>query len=145
MLGSAAVEYGDVSQVNRWMDDIRKVTAADIQRVANEYLTDKRTMEIKVDRHMPSAGSAAGAAKEEEGVITAEPEKVTPKPGRGGLERGKNWPKEAPFAKVSAAKITPKYSSKKLENGLKVLVVPNHEVPFVSIQLGTFIGGVDGE
>jgi zinc protease len=140
MLGSAAVEYGDVSQVNRWMDDIRKVTAADIQQVANEYLTDKRAMEIKVDRHMPSAGSAAGAAKEEEGVITAEPEKVTPKPGRGGLERGGDWPKEAPFAKVSAAKITPKYSSKKLENGLKVLVVPNREVPFVSIQLGLLSG-----
>jgi zinc protease len=145
MLGDAAVEYGDVSQVNRQMDDIRKVTAADIQRVANEYLTDKRAMEIKVDRHMLSA---AGVAKEEEGIITAEPdsdelsrvEKVAPKPGRGGLERGKNWPKEAPFAKVSAAKITPKYSSKKLENGLKVLVVPNHEVPFVSIQLGLLSG-----
>jgi zinc protease len=136
MLGDAAVEYGDVSQVNRWIDDIRKVTAADIQRVANEYLTDKRMMEIKVDRHMPSAGVAA----KEEGIITAEPEKVPSKPGRGGLERGKNWPKEAPFAKVSAAKITPKYSSKKLENGLKVLVVPNHEVPFVSIQLGLLSG-----
>jgi zinc protease len=35
MLGEAAVEYGDVSQVNRWMDDVRKVTAADIQRVAD--------------------------------------------------------------------------------------------------------------
>lgn len=137
MLGSAAVEYGDVSEVNRQLDDIRKVTAADIQRVANEYLTDKRTLEVKVEQHTPSAG---GATKEEEGIITAEPEKVSPKPGRGGLERGKDWPKEAPFAKVSAAKITPKYSSKKLENGLKVLVVPNHEVPFVSIQLGLLSG-----
>jgi zinc protease len=137
MLGDAAVEYGDVSQVNRWLDDIRKVTAADIQRVANKYLTDKRAIEIKVDRHVPSA---AGAAKEEEGIITAEPEKVSPKPGRGSLERGVDWPKEAPIAKVSAAKITPKYSSKKLKNGLKVLVVPNHEVPFVSIQLGLLSG-----
>ncbi|MFZ0034804.1 MAG: pitrilysin family protein [Sedimentisphaerales bacterium] len=137
MLGSAAVDYGDVSQVNRWLDDIRKVTAADIQRVANEYLTEERTLEVKVDRHVPSAG---GAAKEEEGVITAEPEKAAPKPGRGGLERKGDWPKKAPFAKISAAKITPKYSSKKLENGLKVLVVPNHEVPFVSIQLGLLSG-----
>jgi zinc protease len=141
MLGDAAVEYGDVSQVNRWIDDIRKVTAADIQRVANEYLTAERALEVKVDRNLPGAASSMlGIAKEEEGIITAEPEKVTPKPGRGGLERGKNWPKEAPFAKVSAAKITPKYSSKKLENGLKVLVVPNHEVPFVSIQLGLLSG-----
>jgi zinc protease len=142
MLGSAAVEYGDVSQANRWMDDIRKVTAADIQRVANEYLTDKRTLEVKVDRNILGAASGMlGIAKEEETPITAEPEKVAPKPGRGGLERSKDWPKEAPVAKVSAAKITPKYSSKKLENGLKVLVVPNHEVPFVSIQLGLLSGG----
>jgi zinc protease len=141
MLGNAAVEYGDVSQVNRWMDDIRKVTAADIQRVANEYLTDKRTLEVKVDRNILGAASGMlGIAKEEETPITAEPEKVAPKPGRGGLERTEDWPKEAPIAKVSAAKITPKYSSKKLENGLKVLVVPNHEVPFVSIQLGLLSG-----
>jgi zinc protease len=141
MLGSAAVEYGDVSQVNRQLDDIRKVTAADIQRVANEYLTDERTLEVKVERNLLGAASGMlGIAKEEETPITAEPEKVTPKPGRGGLERGGDWPKEAPFAKISAAKITPKYSSKKLENGLKVLVVPNHEVPFVSIQLG-FLSG----
>jgi zinc protease len=141
MLGEAAVEYGDVSQVNRWIDDIRKVTAADIQRAANEYLTDKRALEVKVDRNLPGAvSSMLGIAKEEEGVITAEPEKVSPKPGRDGLERRSDWPKEAPFAKISAAKITPKYSSKKLENGLKVLVVPNHEVPFVSIQLGLLSG-----
>jgi zinc protease len=141
MLGSAAVEYGDVSQANRWLDDIRKVTAADIQRVANEYLTDKRTLEVKVDRNILGAASGMlGIAKEEETPITAEPEKVAPKPGRGGLERSKDWPKEAPVAKVSAAKLTPKYSSKKLENGLKVLVVPNHEVPFVSIQLGLLSG-----
>jgi zinc protease len=141
MLGSAAVDYGDVSQVNRWIDDIRKVTTEDIQRVDNEYLADNRELDIKVDRNLPSAaGGAAGLAKGEEAPITAEPEKVAPKPGRDGLERPKDWPKEAPFAKISAAKITPKYSSKKLENDLKVLVVPNHEVPFVSIQLGLLSG-----
>ncbi len=141
MLGSAAVDYGDVSQVNRWIDDIRKVTDGDIQRVDNEYLADNRALEVKVDRHMPSAaGGDAGIAKGENAPITAEPEKVAPKQGREGLERPKNWPKEAPFAKISAAKITPKYSSKKLDNGLKVLVVPNHEVPFVSVQLGLLSG-----
>ncbi len=141
MLGIATVDYGDVSQVNRWMDDIRKVTRGDIQRVDNEYLTDNRVLEVKVDRHMPGAGdSDTGIAKGEDAPITAEPEKVAPKPGREGLERPKDWPKAAPFAKISAAKITPKYSSKKLENGLKVLVVPNHEVPFVSIQLGLLSG-----
>ncbi|MFA5251793.1 MAG: pitrilysin family protein [Phycisphaerae bacterium] len=141
MLGSAAVEYGDISQVNRWVDDIRKATAADIQRASNEYLTDKRALEVKVERNIPGAvSSMLGIANEEEGAITAKPEKVAPKPGRGELTRPKNWSKEAPIAKIAAAKITPKYSSKNLENGLKVLVVPNHEVPFVSIQLGLLSG-----
>ncbi len=141
MLGNAAVIYGDVSQVNKQMDDIRKVTAADIQRVANKYLTDDSALEVKVNRNLPGAASSIlGIAKEEDAPITAEPEKVSPKPGRGGLERRSDWPKEAPVAKISAAKITPKYSSKKLKNGLKVLVVPNHEVPFVSIQLGFLYG-----
>ena len=140
-LGIAAVECSDVSQVNRQLDDIRKVTAADIQRVANDYLTDRRALEVKVKRNLVGAASSAlGIAKEEDAPITAEPEKVSPKPGRGGLKRPENWPKEAPMAKVSIERVTPKYSSKKLENGLEVLVVPNHEVPFVSIQMGLLSG-----
>lgn len=141
MLGSAAMEYGDVSQVNRWLDDIRKVTAADIQRVANEYLTAEGGLEVKVERNLLGAASSLlGIKRQEEAAITAEPEKAAPKPGRGGLARREDWPKEAPFAEAPAAKITPKYSSRGLENGLKVLVVPNHEVPFVSIQLGLLSG-----
>jgi zinc protease len=137
-LGEAAVDYGDVSQVNRWMDNIRKVTAEDIKRVDNEYLADNRALEVKVDRNLPS--EAGDIAKGENSPITAEPEKIAPKPGRDGLERPKDWPKEAPISKAAPTKLTPKYSSKKLENGLKVLVVPNHEVPFVSIQLGLLSG-----
>ncbi|MBN1391721.1 MAG: insulinase family protein [Sedimentisphaerales bacterium] len=141
VLGSAAVEYGDISQVNRQLDEIRKVIAADIQRVANKYLTDERALEVRVERNLlGTAAGVLGIAKEEDAPITAKPEKVAPKPGRAGLERDKDWPEEAPVVKAAAAKITPKYSSKKLEDGLKVLVVPNHEVPFVSIQLGLLSG-----
>jgi zinc protease len=140
-LGEAAVRCGDVSEVNRQLDDIRRATAADIQRVANDYLTDERTLEVKVKRNLLGAASgAAGIAKGEDAPITAEPEKVAPRPGRGGLKRPEDWPKEAPMVKISAAKLTPKYSGKKLKNGLKVLVVPNREVPFVSIQLGLLSG-----
>jgi zinc protease len=141
VLGSAAVEYGDVSQVNRQLEEIRKVTAADIQHAANKYLTDERAIEVKVERNLLGAAAGMlGIAKEEDAPITAEPEKVAPKPGRGGLKRGKHWPEEPPVAQIAAAKITPKFSSKKLEDGLKVIVVPNHEVPFVSIQFGLLSG-----
>jgi zinc protease len=143
LLGSAAVEMGDLSYVNRIIEDVRRVTADDIMRVAKQYLAPERVLKVRVDRNL--LGAAAGALgvgqKEDEAPITAEPEKVAPKPGRGGLERAEHFPTEPPFAKISAAKITPKYSSKRLANGLKVMVVPNHEVPFISARLGMLAGG----
>lgn len=141
MLGSAAVEYGDVSQVNRQLDDIRRVTAGDLMRAAKEYLAENRVIEVEVERNLPGAVSGMlGIAKEEEAPITAKPEKVAPKPGRNGLVRLADWPEEPPIAETKVTRITPKHSSKKLANGLKVLVVPNHEVPFVSVQLGLLSG-----
>jgi zinc protease len=139
MLGTAAVDFGDVSYVNRWLDDIRKVTADDIVRVANEYLTTERELRVKVERNLSEAVTDKKKA-EEQAPITGELEKVTPKPGRPGLERSKDFPKEPPFGKISAAKITPKYSREILDNGLKVLVVENHEVPFVTVRLGFLAG-----
>jgi len=141
MLGSAAVEYGDVSQVNRQLNDIRAVTAADIMRVADEYLAERRAVEVEVERNLPGAvSSMLGISKEEDAPITAEPEKVAPKPGRSGLVRQKDWPDKPPLVKSTAGRLTPKYSSRKLANGMKVLVVPNHEVPFIGVQLG-FLSG----
>ena len=138
MLGSAAVEFGDVSQVNRWLDDIRRVTAEDIQRVANEYLMPEGALEVNVKRNI--LGAVVGKRKEEDAPITGEIEKVAPPAGRAGLVRSVDFPKEAPVTKVAPAKITPRYSRRALHNGLKVLVVPNHEVPFVSVQLGLWAG-----
>lgn len=142
MLGSAAVEYGDISQVNRWLDDIRKVTADDILRVANEYLAPQHALKAKVERNLLGAAAAVMGKKseEEQSPITAEPEKVAPAPGRGGLVRTDDYPKQAPFGAISPAKLTPNYSSTKLPNGLKVIVVPNHEVPFATVQLGLLSG-----
>ena len=139
MLGSAAVEYGDVSYVNRWLDDIRKATADDIVRVANKYLKPEREVKVKVERSLP--GAVADKKKtEEQTPITGEIEKVVPKPGQAGLEPSKDFPEKPPFGKISAAKITPKYSREVLDNGLKVFVVENHEVPFVTVQLGLLAG-----
>ncbi|UCC21423.1 MAG: insulinase family protein [Planctomycetota bacterium] len=142
MLGSAAVEYGDVSQVNRWLDDIRKVTADDILRVANEYLSPHRALKANVERNLLGAAAAVMGKKseEEQSPITAEPELTAPAPGRGGLARADDHPKDPPFGKISPAKLTPNYTSSKLTNGLKVIVVPNHEVPFITVQLGLLPG-----
>jgi len=139
MLGSAAVEFGDVSQVNRRLDDIRKVTVDDIVRVANKYLAPERALRVKVERNLLGAVTDK-KKKEEQSPVTGEIETAATRPGRAGLERSEDFPKKPPFGEISAARITPKYSQKVLDNGLKVLVVENHEVPFVTVQLGLLAG-----
>jgi len=144
-LGQAAVVMGDVSQVNRQLQDVRRVTAGDILRVAKSYLTPNRALDIKVERNLAGAladavSGLSRARAEDQTPVTAEPEKVAPKPGRGNLVRPKDFPRRAPFAKVTPRKMTPRYESGRLANGLKVIVVPNHEVPFVTARLGLLAG-----
>ena len=135
LLGTAAVMMDDVSRVNKAIDEIRSVTADDILRVSNRYLQTERALKIKVERNL--LGTLKG---KEDAPITAEPEKIAPKPGRKGLVRAEHFPTEPPFAKVKSSRLTPQYSSTKLPNALKVMVVPNHEVPFVSVRLGMMAG-----
>jgi zinc protease len=139
MLGTAAVEYGDVSYVNRELDDVKKVTAKDILRVAKKYLTPERSMEVKIERNL--LGSIVGSkSKEETTTASAPAEKVTPFIGRPDLTRPKDYPKKPPLAKFVPDKITPEFTRNVLPNGLRVLVVPNREVPFVTMQLGLSAG-----
>ncbi len=143
LLGTAAVIEGDVSRVNQILERMRRVTEKDLQRVARKYLTPERSLTITIERNL--MGSLLGKffpqkSSEENAPITAEPEKVAVPPGRNGLERPKDYPEKAPMAEVLPPKVTPKFSTQKLPNGLKVIVVENHEVPFVSVRLGLRAG-----
>lgn len=133
ILGHAAVIEGDVSQVNRIFDEIRQVTRDDIQRVAAEYLALDKEIVIIVKEN---AKVLAGEKDKEDAPITAEPETESPPPGRPGVRRPANWPSKPPFAKLREYEISKDYTETRLDNQLKVIVVPNHEVPFVSISLG---------
>lgn len=134
LLGNAAMKMGDVSRVNTRLDEIQAVTAKDIQRAALEYLSSDRALIVTVKENTGGAQSASKDVAKE--GVTAEPETIAPAPGRQGTVRPDEFPKEAPFAKLTNFKASPKFTSTKLPNGLKVMVVENHEVPFVSIKLG---------
>ncbi len=138
MLGLSALVLGDTSRVNTMLDEIRAVKRQDLQRVANKYLTNEQSLTIIVKQNM--TGAMAGAKDDETAPVTAEREEIAPPPGRKGVSRGEDFPAEAPFAALKAFKPTPEYSSTTLDNGLKVMVVPNHEVPFVSVTLGLLNG-----
>jgi len=140
VLAQAAVVEGDVANVNRALDDVRTVTADDLLRVAREYLAPERVMQGTVERNL--LGTLLGARdKSDDGAVTAVPEAEAPPPGRPGVARPDNYPAKPPIAGPLESAPAPALTTRTLPNGLKVMVVPNHEVPYVTIELGLLTGG----
>jgi zinc protease len=138
VLGSAAVTVGDLSYANKILSQIRDVTAKDVQRVACEYLRPDRAFEIVIKEN---PGGMKNATKDNESsAVVALPEKQAPTPGRPGEKRPDSFPAKAPQAKLQTPDIKLNYTEQTLKNGIKVMVVPNHEVPFVSVKLGVTLG-----
>lgn len=141
VLGQAAVLQGDPARANDRLKEIRKVTAADVQRVAKQYLAADRMVTMNV----PGQGLLGGKkensnAKEDDAPITAEPEKQAPPPGRNGVSRPDNYASAAPVAPPASAPAPAKFATQTLPNGMKAITVPNRELPFVSIRLGLMAG-----
>jgi len=134
VLGLYATDIGDVSLVNEQLESIKNVTRQDIRRVAREYLMPEKCFRVKVIQNV-SGQISEKKHLEENAPITAEPEISSPKPGRGA-QRPTDYPKTPPLKKIASDKLMPKYHTRILDNNLKVMVVPNHEVPFVSFTLG---------
>jgi zinc protease len=134
LLGTAAVVMGDVSRVNQSINEIKSVTADDILRAANQYLVPQHALEVKVERNL--LGAVFSKSKEDDSPITAPREDKSPPPGRTGEVRSGDYPKSAPFAPMDVENVMPEYSEDVLDNGMKVLVVSNHEVPFIRVNLG---------
>ena len=133
MLGSAAVTMGDASKVNTFIEEIRSITKPDIQRAANQYLDMDRVLNFTIKQN---TGMQNASKDDEDAILSAEPELEAPDPGRPGVKRPKQFPTSAPGAIEIETSFDLKYEQAKLSNGLKIMVVPNHEVPFVSVMLG---------
>jgi zinc protease len=73
---------------------------------------------------------------DEDATVTAEPELKAPAPGRKGVKRPDEFPETAPTTGDVEGSFDLDYKRAILSNGLNVLVVENHEVPFVSVKLG---------
>lgn len=140
-LGQAAVLEGDVARVNGRLERIRDVSVADIQRVANTYFDLDHAVVGKVERNLLGAlGSLVSKDSVEDAPITGEPETNPPRPGRPGVERPESFPAQSPIAGLLNYDPDYKYEEVRFENGLRLIVVENHEVPFVSVQLGLKAG-----
>jgi zinc protease len=142
-LGTAAVLEGDTNRVNRELEQVRRVTADDLMRVAKTYLAPERSLSATVERNLLGSilGVRSASIKEEENApITAKPEKTPPPPGRPGLRRPADFPAKPPRADLLEGRATVPHSRHALSNGLKVLVVTNRQKPYVSVELGFLAG-----
>ncbi|MBN1817242.1 MAG: insulinase family protein [Sedimentisphaerales bacterium] len=135
LLGSTTVETGDTDNVNKLIDRIRSIRREDLQMLAGKYLGKDRVKIFIIEQN--KGGMAASVKDDESALITAAPETNPPAPGRPGIARPKDFPAEAPMGKLVSEAPMPKFSRHTMSNGLKVLIVPNHEVPFVTVMLGS--------
>jgi zinc protease len=139
LVGNAAVLQGDTARAFTQLDRVRKVTAADLQRVAQKYLTPDGMVTGVIEQNL--LGSLLGKKKsaEEESPITAKPETGPPPKVKAGLNRPTDFPDHPPVA-AFVKSATPKHERFTLPNGLKVIVVPRPGVALASAELGLLTG-----
>ncbi len=109
------------------LDEFRKVTAADVQRVAQTYLTDRKLVMSYVRRQ----GAAQSVAQNSANTPTSTAAKQKEDPDSSKL------PKPGPDPKL----VLPKIEKNKLSNGLEVWLVHQNELPIVSMNLVVKTGG----
>ncbi len=132
-LGQACVIEGDTARVNRRIDDIRRCTEADLLRVARTYLAPDKATEIRVAQNL--FGTLFSGGIEETPVQAPTPELQPPPTGRPGVTRPTDWPETPPVTAALSYDPAPKAQSRVLGNDVRVIVVENHEVPYLSIEL----------
>ena len=138
VLGVAAVEKGSPARANTLLSEVQSVTRLQIQDAARKYLADDRMIVFDVKKN--DRGMQAGEEDKEDMPVAA-PEIQAPPPGRKGTVRPADFPAQAPMGQLVKAEPQKQFDRSVLPNGLKVLVVPNKEVPFVSVSLGILNGG----
>ncbi len=113
------------------LDRYRKVTPADVQRVAKNYLNGNRFVMQFVPRKEKAASQQAGGANRPTSAAAKEKEKEETK------DYSANLPKPGPDPKL----VLPSIEKHKLSNGLNVWVVNQSELPIVSMNMVVNTGG----
>lgn len=142
MLGRAAVIEGDVAKVNRRLEAMQRVTAEDVRRVARTHLADRRAVVFRVPRNL-LGGLFGGTGRAKQAPVATALAASAPAE-RPPLTRPKNFPENPPLAGLLKSMPQFAHSRHRLPNGLRVIVVPNREVPFLTMQLN-LTGGAWGE
>jgi len=139
VLGWALIRTNDAATADREVAEIQAVTAADIQRVAQRYLTPERSITL---RYL----NADGPAQVSQQTLNVDaPVKIADLAPVGQvftlLPEGQRARMPEPTAPVAPA--TPAVADFRLDNGLRVLVARKAGLPLVSARLGFDAGTAD--
>ena len=138
-LGYALIMTGDPTAADRDIPNIQRVTAADVQRVARQYLTDDRAIAMRYlqadDAHPVSEVQEVFTAPVTLAELAPAGEPVTL------LPEGQRTPLPEPGAAIDAA--TPQVAERRLANGMRVLVATKPGLPLVSARLSFNAGTAD--
>jgi zinc protease len=146
LLGLSHVIRHDLADVNVQFERIRGATVADLMRVAGEYLRPEREIELVV---APSVAGilarkilphGAGVPVEETTAGASAPrDEPSGKPGLAEARPAELAP-APPVSPVAPQKVDYGHECFELDSGLRVVVIPRHRLPFVSVRLGVLDG-----
>ncbi len=127
-MNSNATFFGKANRFQQEIDDYRKVTPADVTRVANAYLQANHLVMSIVPRKEKAASQADNAANKP--TSSAKKEKSS-------VDYSKNLPKPGVLPRFAL----PKIEKQQLANGLEVWLVRSAELPIVSMNMVFKSGG----
>jgi zinc protease len=140
LMGTYAMLMGDLSRLNKRYEEIEAVTPEDVTRVARQYLVESSLNRVVIE---PSFGELLRSFVKKDGDEGAEPatkpaeNRVAERAGpKAQAQRPESFPTTAPVAPLSAEFPAPKTVRHQLPNGLSIVVIPNSEVPLLSMTLG---------
>jgi zinc protease len=138
-IGRSLTSAGDPRWGDRYLAAVQRVTAADVQRVARQYLRDDRRLSLRYLDQAQRTGPA-------EVDPSARPTDVAlgrsfPPATRAPLQPAPEAERQAPPAPgASRAMAPPAFAERRLSNGLRVVAARSTELPLASAYL-VFGGG----
>lgn len=149
LLIDAELFFGGWRKLPDHMAAVRAVTAEDVKRVAAKTFTRRNRTVVTLEVPEPAATSTAAAvAPEPSSDPTGERDEGAPDDEAGEGEAAEPEarplpPTPAPLPGKGGAVRLPRTIDFTLDNGLRVFLVPDHDVPVVSLQARVAGGGLE--
>ena len=132
-LGEALVRTGDARAWDKQLAAIRKVSAADVQRVARKYLAPEARVDL---RYLNESERPQGQADGWTNPVAMPAFKTVPPAVKPAVVHASDAEREAPPAPGTAVPVTPPVISQtRLANGLEVIAAKSGDVPLATMFL----------